>query len=237
MSKHIKYALVLAGGKGTRLGSLALDIPKPLIEVQGKPVLLHLIEQLRKYGVETVFLSIGYLADKIKSYFDRHPVEGIKIVLVEESAENPLGTGGPLALLRGKVNEPFFILNGDTLTDVELDKFHAFHLKNKSTLTIALKEVGNTFSLGSVRMDGNRIVEFAEKPEKNSPSNIVNIGVYVANPEVMSLVEPGKPVSIEKDIFPALAKKKALYGFISKAQYFDIGTPERLENARKNWRP
>jgi len=231
-------AVILAGGKGTRLGPLVKQIPKPLIDVKGKPVLVHLIDQLKKYNIKTVVLSIGYLGNVIKSYFDKNPISGLKLVYIKESSEKPLGTGGPLGLVKDLVDGPFLVLNGDTLTDVDINKIYELHIKNKALITIALKQVEDISSLGSVKLSSNnKITEFVEKKESKATSNLVNIGVYVIEPEVVDLIKKDTQVSLEKDVFPIIAKQGRLFGFKSDTQYFDIGTPERLEKARKFWKP
>jgi NDP-sugar pyrophosphorylase family protein len=230
-------AFILAGGKGTRLSNIIKDIPKSLVEVQGKPVLTHIILHLKKQGVKTVILSLGYLGDRIKEHYDKNPVAGVKMVYIFESPDNPLGTAGPLRLIKDLVKSPFIMLNGDTLSDVDMKKFFAVHKKNKALATLVLKELEDTTGRGTVRMDGERIVEFVEKAEPGQHSNCASIGVYVINPEVIDLIPTGKQTSIEKEIFPLIAKQGRLFGFNSKPQYFDIGTPERLEIAIKSWKP
>jgi len=230
-------AFILAGGKGTRLSHITKDIPKSLVEVQGKPVLTHIILHLRNEGVKTVILSLGYLGDKIKEYYDKNPVVGVKMIYIFESPDNPLGTAGPLKLIKDLVKSPFIMLNGDTLSDVDFKKLFAMHTKNKSLATLVLKELDDPSGRGTVRMEGERIVEFVEKAEPGKHSNCASIGVYIINPEVIDLIPEGKQTSIEKEIFPLIAKQGRLFGFISKPQYFDIGTPERLGIAEKSWKP
>ena len=235
---NIKVAVILAGGKGTRLGVMVKDIPKPLIDVKGKPLLVHLINHLKRCHIEKVILSLGYLSDVIKSYFDKNPISGINIVYVEESSEKPLGTGGPLGLVKDLVDGPFLVLNGDTLTDVDINKIYRFHVQKRALVTVAIKKVEDVSGLGCVKLSSDgRITEFIEKEEIRSVSNFVNIGVYVIEPDVINLIKKGVQVSLEKEIFPVIAKQGRLFGFKSDAQYFDIGTPERLENARKLWVP
>lgn len=230
-------AFILAGGKGTRLSHITKDIPKSLVEVQGKPVLTHIILHLKKQGIKTIILSLGYLGDKIKEYYDKNPVADVKMIYIFESPDNPLGTAGPLRLIKDLVKSPFIMLNGDVLSDVNCKELLAVHLKNKAMATLAIKEIKDTTGLGTVRIENERIIEFVEKAEPGKHSNCINVGVYILNPEVIGLVPEGKATSIEKDIFPVIAKQGRLFSFKSNPQFFDIGTPERLEIAEKCWKP
>jgi len=233
-SRSIKHAILLAGGKGMRMRPFTYEIPKPMIPVQGRPLLQYIVELLRKYEVKEIIFSVGYMSDKIKEYFGNGSKFGVNITYVEEETE--LGTAGPLNLLRDKLTETFLMFNGDILANIDLKDFVSFHEENKGVATIALTAVFNPSRFGVARLRGDNILEFVEKPlAGKETSNLINAGVYVLEPEVLKYVPKGRAM-MEKDVFPKLAKKGKLFGYHFDGQWFDTGTPESYESAIKNWR-
>jgi mannose-1-phosphate guanylyltransferase len=234
VEKMSPKAFILAGGKGTRLRPITYEMPKPLVPLQNKPILEHVIDLLRAYDVRDIVISIGYLGDKIKEYFHDEKRLGVKISFVEEQEE--LGTGGPLRLAKNFLNETFVMVNGDNLIDIDLYKMYQFHNENKATATIALTTVDDPSSYGVAVLEGNKIVKFVEKPRKEeAPSKLINTGLYILEPKVIDLVPSKRPSFIEKDVFPRIAEKGELYGYLFSGQWFDTGTPERYEKALKEW--
>jgi NDP-sugar pyrophosphorylase family protein len=228
-------AFILAGGKGTRLRPITYEIPKPLVPLQGKPILEHVIDLLRLYDVRDIVLSIGYLGEKIKEYFHDEKRLGVKITFVEEQEE--LGTGGPLRLAKELLRDTFVMVNGDNLINIDLYKMYQAHCENRATASIALSTVDDPSSYGVAVLEGNRIIKFIEKPRKEeAPSKLINTGLYILEPSVVDLVPEGGNSSIEKDVFPRIAEKGELYGYMFSGQWFDTGTPERYEKALKEWR-
>jgi len=231
----VRKALILAGGKGTRMRPFTYEIPKPMIPVQGKPLLQHIIELNRKHGITDITLSIGYLGDRIKEYFGNGSRFGTNISYLEEKEE--LGTAGCLNMIRDEINEPFLMFNGDVLSDIDLTDFISFHEENKSTGTIALTPVDDPSRFGVARLKGSSILEFVEKPKKGKePSKLINAGVYLLEPDVFNYVPKGFAM-MEKDVFPKLAKEGKLTGYSFTGQWFDTGTVEAYENAIKNFKP
>ncbi|MEA3378384.1 MAG: nucleotidyltransferase family protein [Nanoarchaeota archaeon] len=228
----IKKGVILAGGKGTRFMPITQEIPKPMIPLQGKPIIQHTIDLFKKFGVEEIFLSIGYKADKFKEYFGDGSKFGVKIHYLEE--KEPLGTAGPLKLAKPYLNETFIMCNADELKDIDLIDMHLFHKESKALATIALTTVSNPSHYGVAKMQGNRILEFIEKP-LNPPSNLINAGLYILEPEVIDMVPEGYAM-IEKQIFPAIAHNERLYGYHFMGQWFDTGNMERYEEALKEWK-
>ncbi len=236
MDPMIRKAFVLAGGVGERLKPLTNETPKPMLEVSGRPILQHALNWLEYHGVEEIVLAVGFQKEKIRNYFGNGRRGGARIAYSVE--EKPLGTGGALkaaaALLEG---EPFIMLNGDNLMDVDYPKMLAAHEKNKAQGTIALYEVKDVTGYGVAKMKGQQITEFVEKPEpKQAPSKLINTGAYILEPEVFGLLPEGFSL-IEKTAFPALAKAGKLYGFQHKGQWFPTDDLQRLEAARKAWKP
>ena len=233
----IKKALILCGGKGTRLAPLTDNIQKALIPINGKPILEYLVELFKKYGVNEFYFAIGYLGEQVKAYFGDGTKFGIKAIYIEE--KEPLGTAGCLRLAKQGLiesGEPFFMSNGDELKDVDLSEMEKFHFQNKGLTTIALLEVEDPSAYGVARMEGDKIVEFVEKPKKEeAPSNLINSGLYLINPLVIDMIPEGFAM-MEKEVFPKLAKEGKLFGYAFKGQWFDTGTFERLDKAKKEWK-
>ncbi|MCK5283478.1 MAG: nucleotidyltransferase family protein [Nanoarchaeota archaeon] len=229
-------AIILAGGEGTRLRPLTYKIPKALIPIRGKTLTEHVIDILKKYGANEIILSIAYKREAMKDYFKDGKEFNIGISYVEEP--EPLGTAGPLIILNKQnkqLKETFFMVNGDNLFNVNLKEMLEFHKKNKATATIGLSRIEDPRSYGVAVLDGDKIAEFIEKP-KDPPTNYINSGYYILEPEVFELIKDKEKAMIEKDIFPILAKQGKLYGFKCDNMWFDTGTPERLAKVRKLWK-
>jgi NDP-sugar pyrophosphorylase family protein len=231
-------AIILAGGIGTRLRPLTYEIPKPLLPVQGKTLTEHVFDILKTADVDEVYLSIGHMADKIKEYFKDGKKFGIKIKYLVEN--EPLGTGGWMHIMQEKnliPEEDFIVLNGDNLFDIDFKEMHEFHKKEKALITLSLYEIEDVESRGVVAMQGNKVVDFVEKPKKEeAPSHYISAGYYIFSPEVFKYLPKEKKFMLENHLFPVLAKQKKVAGFISKAQWFDTGTFDRWQRVIEEWR-
>ncbi|MFH1649517.1 MAG: nucleotidyltransferase family protein [Candidatus Woesearchaeota archaeon] len=229
-----RKALILAGGSASRLKQLSPDLPKPLVPVQGKPILEYNIEMLKKFDIKDIIVSIGMNGEKIKDYLGDGSKLGVKITYVEET--NPLGTAGPLRLARPYLTETFIMMNGDELKDIDLIDMYEFHKGQRAQCTIALTTGESAADYGVAMLHGNKILSFVEKPsKKNAPSNLINAGCYIMEPSVIDLAPKGFGM-LEQDIFPKLAKENKLYGYVFSGQWFDTNTVERYERAIKEWR-
>src|SRR3989338_5546641 len=228
--------LILAGGKGTRLKPITHEIPKPLVPLQGKPIVEYTMDLFKRFGIKDVLLSIGYKGEKIKDHYGNGKRHDLNIVYLEE--EKPLGTGGPLKLAKQYLTDTFVMCNADELKSIDLEEMYYFHKKNNAVVTIALTTVKDPSAYGVARLEGSKILEFIEKPKKeDAPSNLINSGLYIMEPEVLKyLPENQETVSIEKDVFPRLAKAGKLYGYPFAGQWFDTGTLERYEKAIAEWK-
>ena len=219
-------AVILVGGRGTRLRPLTDHMPKGLIPVQGKPITEHLFDLLKKYGIREAILSTGHLKDQFRDYFGDGSGIGMSIAYIEE--DSPLGTAGPLKLARQQLNDSFIVSNGDELKDINIPRMFRLHKRKSALATIALTSVDDPSAYGVARLDGSRIVEFV------APSNLINAGFYILEPEVIDMIPDGFSM-LEKDVFPKLAKQGKLRGFPFAGQWFDVGTHERLALAEKKW--
>lgn len=227
-------AVLLVGGRGTRLRPLTETTPKGLIEVNGKTVIEYLFDMLKKYGIREAILSVCYLKEKIKEYFGDGSRFGMSITYIDE--DEPLGTAGPLRLARKYVNSSFIVMNGDELKDINIPRMYRLHKRKNALATVALKTVPDPSSYGVAKLEGTRIMDFVEKPPANkAPSNLINAGFYILEPGVFDIIPKGYAM-LEKDVFPVLAERGQLRGFPFEGQWFDIGTLERLEKAKKQWK-
>ncbi|MBI1935068.1 NTP transferase domain-containing protein [Candidatus Woesearchaeota archaeon] len=225
-------AVLLVGGRGTRLMPLTDKIPKALIEVQNRPITEHLFDLLKRYGIRDTILSVGYLKEKIKEHFGDGSGHGMNVEYVEE--DEPLGTAGPLRLAKKYITDSFIVSNGDELKDINIPRMYRLHKRKGALATIALTTVDDPTQYGVARLDGSRIIEFVEKPS-NPPSNLINAGFYILEPEVIDMIPEGFSM-LEKDVFPKLAKMGKLRGFPFAGQWFDVGNMERYKIAEKNWK-
>jgi|OM-RGC.v1.007856230 NDP-sugar pyrophosphorylase family protein len=234
-TKIPEKAVLLAGGKGTRLRPLTDTIPKALIDIHGKTITEHLFDLLKKYGIRDVTLSVGYIKDKIKDYFQDGSKFGVNISYIEET--KALGTAGPLRLAKSSLKDSFICSNGDELKKINIPRMFRLHKRKNALVTIALTTVDDPTQYGVARLSGSRILEFVEKPKKeNAPSNLINSGFYIIEPEVLDMIPDNKFCMLEKDVFPKLAEQGRLRGFPFAGQWYDTGSMERLERARKLWK-
>lgn len=225
-------AVLLVGGRGTRLRPLTDKIPKALLKVKGKTIIEHLFNLLKKYGIRDAILCTGYLRDKIKEYFGDGSKLGIDITYVEEI--EPLGTAGPLKSARKYLKDSFIVSNGDELKNINIPRMFRLHKRKNALATIALTTVDEPSHYGVASLDGSRIVEFVEKPT-HPPSNLINAGFYILEPKVIDMIPNGFSM-LEKDVFPKLAQLGRLRGFPFAGQWFDIGNIERYKIAEKSWK-
>ena len=234
----IKSAVILCGGKGTRLQPITYEIPKTLIPVQGRPLIDHLFDLLKRHGIRNTVLSVGHQKEKIKKHIDDGFRFGMNVSYCEE--DEPLGTAGALGLLKGSnmiPTEPFIVSNGDELKNIDIDEMFEAHKNSNALVTIALTAVDNPSVYGVARLSGNQILEFVEKPSpEKTPSNFINAGFYIIEPDVIDMIPDGFSM-LEKDVFPKLAEMGRLHGFTFSGQWFDTGNMERYERALKEWKP
>ena len=226
----ISEAIILAGGKGTRLQGIVSDVPKPMATVSGKPFLEHLIGFLAKQGVEKIIFSVGYKAEVIKEYF-KEEYFGLKLEYVFE--KEPLGTGGGLALAMEKVNgESTFVLNGDTLSMVSLESLSRFHSSVSADVTMVTKYMEDASRYGTIQLSSEGIIEdFQEKKKKEG---FINTGVYSITKRWFSETKPSaQKFSFEKDMMEVSLRKGAIYGFPFEGYFIDIGIPEDYDKAQK----
>lgn len=228
-------AIILAGGKGTRLKPITLEIPKPLLTVKRKPIISYLVDMFWRHGVENIHIVVNHAHEDDFRFWKMRYHSGQNIFF---SVENEaLGTFGAIMPLKNKISGvSFFVTNGDELKDVNLSELAAHHEKSDYIATIALAKVENPKQYGVAICENGKILEFLEKPE-NPPSNLISSGLYILDKKIFDYF-PHKSLEfamLEKNLFPQLAKEKNLGGFEFSGKWHDCGTFERWENAINNW--
>ena len=220
--------LILAGGLGMRLRPYTTILPKPLMPLGDKPILERLIIQLKENNFKTVFFSVGYLSSLIRAYFGDGKKWGLEINYIQE--DKRLGTAGPLSLLP-EMTEPFLVLNGDLVTNLNFEDILNYHYRQKSILTIGVHELKYQLPLGFLEINRNKkIVDYIEKPIKKYN---MSMGIYVCSPNILSFIKPNKYLD-----FPDLTKKilmagEKVSGYFNNSYWLDIGRPEEYEKALK----
>lgn len=226
---------ILAAGEGTRLRPLTLEIPKPLLPVGKIPIINYLVELFLENGIDDikVGIQIKHLEDFYKwkaTYFPRRKIEFV-------TEEKPSGTFTPIAkkVSAEWFNESIVVSNGDELKDIDLEDMIKWHKEQKNIATIGLVQVENPQAYGVAKLEGNKIVEFVEKPQ-NPPSSYINSGTYVLEPQIKDYY-PGDAsfAMVETDLFPKLAKEGKLFGYKLSGRWMDTGTFQRWEEAINNW--
>lgn len=220
-------ALLLAGGQATRLRPLTLTTPKAMAPVLGRPFLEHLIAWLCRHDVRDITLLLGYLADTIRAHFGDGHAFGVRLTYVVE--DTPLGSGGAIKQLERELTEPFFALNADIYTDLDLTAMAAAHQAAGAEVTIALVRVADPSAYGVVALDaGGWITRFVEKPRREeAPSNLVNAGAWLFAPTAVRRIAAGRFSMVEQELFPELARARLLLGYRADGYWVDAGTPQR----------
>jgi mannose-1-phosphate guanylyltransferase len=228
-------AIVLVGGEGTRLRPLTYGTPKPMVPILGVPFLARTMERLAQAGITDVILPAGYLPQQIMDYFGDGSSIGMKITYVIEAT--PMGTAGALKNVEEHIHGPFFVLNGDILTSLDLRAMIREHERLGGIGLLHLIRVEDPSAFGCVVHDAaGRISEFVEKPPKGTePTNEINAGTYLFEREILDYIPAGRNVSIERETFPAIiASGKALYAYTTDDYWIDLGKPEQYLSAHRD---
>ena len=232
-------AIIIAGGKGTRLKPLTFGCPKPMLPLLHIPFLMWLIERCKAVDITDIFINVHYQAHQVLNYFGNGDRLGVHIRYIEEST--PLDTAGAI-----KLAEPYFtgesliIFNADILTDLDLGALIKFHQAHQASLTLALKAVADITPFGLVELDQNfQVLAFREKPSPEQAQdflakgiNTINAGTYVIEPEVFAAYPLGEPLSFERVVFPqALHRGLKMMGYVADGYWLDLGTPQKYYQA------
>ncbi|WP_285488417.1 NDP-sugar synthase [Amycolatopsis taiwanensis] len=219
-------AVVLVGGKGTRLRPLTLSAPKPMLPTAGVPFLSHLLSRIRAAGMTHVVLGTSYRAEVFEEYFGDGSAHGLELEYVVE--EEPLDTGGAIRNVFDHLRaDHAVIFNGDILSGADLQALVRAHRDSSADVTLHLQRVADPSRFGSVPTDENgRVTAFLEKTP-NPPTDQINAGCYVFRREIIEAIPAGRRISVERDTFPGLLAAGAhLHGFVDASYWLDVGTPE-----------
>jgi mannose-1-phosphate guanylyltransferase / phosphomannomutase len=215
----------MAGGEGTRLRPMTANQPKPLLPVANRPIMEHVLRLLKRHGFSDTVVTVQFLAALVRNYFGDGEDVGMDLQYATE--EMPLGTAGSVKNAEDALrDEPFLVISGDALTDIDLTAMVRFHREQGALVTVGLTRVPDPLEFGIVIADEDgRIQRFLEKPTWGQVfSDTVNTGIYIMEPEVLAEVPPGEPVDWSGDVFPTLLKRGApLFGFISDGYWEDVG--------------
>jgi NDP-sugar pyrophosphorylase family protein len=218
--------VILAGGKGTRLAPYTVVFPKPLMPLEDIPILEVVIRQLRYYGFSEIFLAVGHLSELIRSYFNNGHRFGLNIHYSIE--RDPLGTAGPLTLITD-LDEPFLVMNGDILTDMDYRVLCQYHIVSKAAATIATHKRVVKIDLGVVTSSNeNRIVDYTEKPTFDY---LVSMGIYVFDPSVMKYIEPEQRLDFPELVLRLIKAGELVLSYPYEGYWLDIGRPDDYAQA------
>ena len=228
-------AVIMAGGEGTRLRPLTSNAPKPMLPLVNRPMMEHVIDLLKRHGIDEIVVTVAFMANSIRTYFGDGSELGVEIVYATE--ESPLGTAGSVRNAMDHLDERFLVISGDVLTDIDLQAIIDFHSSREALATIGLVHVENPLEFGIVitREDG-RIERFLEKPTWGQVfSDTINTGIFVLEPEIFDHIAADRPVDFSSEVFPKLlAEDLPIYGAVAEGYWEDVGTLEAYVRAHKD---
>ncbi len=222
-------AVIMAGGKGTRLGSLTVEIPKPMVIIDNKPILEHQIDNLKQYGINEIILIVGYLGNVIEDYFLDGSKFGVNITYIHE--KELLGTAGSLFYLKNKVDGDFVLLFGDLMLDINWNRFICFHKDKNALITLFAHPNSHPYDSDLIVCDEtNKVIKIDSKHNIRNYyyKNLVNAGLYILNSKILEIFKKAQKLDFEKDILPIFMSKDKVYAYISSEYVKDAGTIERL---------
>jgi NDP-sugar pyrophosphorylase family protein len=224
--------VILAGGKGVRMRPLTYTIPKPLLPIGEKPIIEEIIERLRAQGFADLIIAVGYRAELIETFARDGAQLGVRIEYVRET--QPLGTAGPLALVRDgcelPAGEPLLVINGDILTDIDLRELIEAHRRSKCELTVATREFQLRHPYGVIQLDGDRITGIVEKPQV---TDVISAGIYVVEPSALALVPQGRFFDMPDLVNALLAQGRAVGAYRFDDDWLAIDSIDQLDDAAR----
>jgi len=237
VSSHLRVedvpVIIMAGGKGTRLGHLTREVPKPLVHVAGRPVLDHILDHLTQNSVDTATITLCHLPEAIPKYLRDGSERGFR-VQYSPTLDDWGSAGGALRAGRRTAGDPLLIMSGDVITNFDLNQLLAFHQRKNSPFTMALARVEDASEYGVAETDGQgRIERFVEKP-RFCPTGgcMINSGIYVVNREILERIPDDKPCDFGREFIPGLVRDGVpVYGCGMDGYWFDIGTVASLKRA------
>lgn len=227
VAERENWAVIMAGGKGTRLGALTANTPKPMLRVAGRPILERIILHLVGHGIRRIFVAVSYLADKIREHFGDGSAMGVNIEYLHEM--HVAGTGGALALLPESPTAPILVMNGDLVTQANLGAMLDHHGASGASATMAVRRYLHVVPFGCVEVKGDAIVQIEEKP---TLSHLVNAGVYVLEPALVARIPRGVEYPITTLFEECLRRDEKVSAFEIVDDWIDVGQHDQLRQAR-----
>ena len=228
--KKLNKVILMVGGLGTRLQPLTENTPKPMLEVGNKPILQTIVEKFVEYGYTNIVMCINYKSHVIKDFFGDGSGFGVDIEYVSE--EQRMGTAGALSLLSDKTTEPFFVMNGDLLTNINFEHLHDFHLSNNSVGTMCVRDYDLQVPFGVVSIKNTKILSIDEKPVQKF---FVNAGIYMLNPEVLDLIPHNEFYDMPTLFNKLISENKKVISFPLREYWLDVGQIEEYERANQEY--
>ncbi|MGH9077625.1 MAG: sugar phosphate nucleotidyltransferase [Acidimicrobiales bacterium] len=225
----------MAGGEGTRLRPLTSNQPKPMMPLVNRPMMEHVVGLLKKHGFDQIVVTVAFRANAIRTYFGNGAEFGVRMVYATE--ETPLGTAGSVRNAMEELGEPFLVISGDVVTDIDLAAAVTFHEQRDATATVALKSVDNPLEFGMVITGADGAVErFLEKPTWGEVfSDTINTGIYVLSPRIFEWIDPDVAVDFSSDVFPRLLDEgQPVYGHVAAGYWEDVGTLDAYVKAHQD---
>lgn len=225
-AEHPNWAVIMAGGRGSRLGSLTDYVPKPMIAVAGRPILERLILHLHGQGIRRIFVAVNYLAHVIEDYFGDGSRLGCRIEYLREPA--PAGTGGALALLPSRPRAPLLVVNGDLVTQFNVSRLLRFHARGRYAATLGVRPHSIEIPYGVARLRGNRLLGLSEKPSERV---LVNAGIYVVEPRLLRSVLRHRPFHMTELLEHCLERGLDVGAHLIQDDWLDVGRRDELRRA------
>jgi dTDP-glucose pyrophosphorylase len=229
-SSHKNKVVLMAGGLGTRLSPLTDTTPKPMLHVGNKPILETIIENFSKYGYTEIILSVNYKSHIIQDYFGDGEQFGVKITYVHETKR--MGTAGALSLMRNSLSEPFYVMNGDLLTNINFEHMHDYHLSHDAVATMAVREYDFQVPYGVVNIEDGKVVSIEEKPTHKF---FVSAGIYMLSPEVLECILNDEFLDMPTLFEKLIKEKQRAVSFPIREYWLDIGRMSDYERANSEY--
>lgn len=220
-------AVVMAGGKGTRLGPLTESVPKPMLKVAGRPILERIVLHLAGVGIKHIYLAINYLGHVVEEHFGDGARFGCRIEYLRE--DRALGTAGALSLLPKKPEKPVLVMNGDLVTQTDFADMLDFHERHGQSVTVGVRRYLHTVPFGCFELDGDSVISVEEKP---AIAKVINAGIYVLAPEMLARVPEGQEFTMPDLLGDALGARKGVVAYEIVDDWVDVGRVAELKKAR-----
>lgn len=220
-------AVILAGGLGIRLRPFTEIVPKPLLPIGEKAVLEIQIERLKKYGFDEIYLCTNYKSEYIENFFGDGSRYGVKLTISKE--DKPLGTAGPLTLIKDKLDKPFIVMNGDILSLIDFSKFYSFSIRKNTLLTISIKKIISPYAFGNIYFEKDHVTDIEEKPDITT---YILAGIYVIKPKIFKFIPEDKYYGMDSLIKTLLKKKITVAKYELEEYWLDIGRLDDYEKAQ-----